>query len=220
MSERYYSPRTGPYEQYDDDYPCQICGMKIMSWLNWWKENPPQWGVTTEELEAQLEWCSDIRLLCDPDGEFEQLLPDFELRKMEKGFSTRQERDIQPKLRSRSQAPEIEVYGGEYRAGPIFTRHNSNGSPDLNIYQNYLFRTSDDKAYAASGTYGLFGNGQNGLQVLFSCSHQTYPGIVHSSSLERRYRLQVQHLVAYRIPTRELLSRGSWILPSLSRMGC
>lgn len=149
MSERYYSPRTGPYEQYDDDYPCQICGMKIMSWLNWWKENPPQWGVTTEELEAQLEWCSDIRLLCDPDGEFEQLLPDFELRKMEKGFSTRQERDIQPKLRSRSQAPEIEVYGGEYRAGPIFTRHNSNGSPDLNIYQNYLFRTSDDKAYAA-----------------------------------------------------------------------
>ncbi|KAK1842862.1 hypothetical protein CCHR01_14505 [Colletotrichum chrysophilum] len=202
MAEEYSEPRTSVWEQTDSDHICQICGMRIYrSWYGWWRENPPQWGVTDEELQEQLKWCSDIRLLCDPDCEFEQLLPDFECGQMTWGFhETRESLKVPSEVRPRSQASEIEVYRGEYRSGPIFTRLTPDGKRDLNIYMDY-FLDLGEQSYAAVHTVcleiakkvfksssvahvrhlrGLFTALRWREGINFKCTHWFNPGVNYS----------------------------------------
>ncbi|KAF0328300.1 hypothetical protein GQ607_004452 [Colletotrichum asianum] len=202
MAGEYSEPRTSVWEQTDSDHICQICGMRIYrSWYGWWQENPPQWGVTDEELEEQLDWCSDIRLLCDPDCKFEKLLPDFECGQMTWGFlETRESLRVPSEVRPRSQASEIEVYRGEYRSGPIFTRLTPDGKRDLNIYMDY-FLDLGEQSYAAVHTVcleiakkvfksssvahvrhlrGLFTALRWREGINFKCTHWFNPGVNYS----------------------------------------
>lgn len=96
---------------------CQICGLVvkemdtrfILEMFEYESSRPEGVAKDWETLDAQLKWFSDLRLLCDPDDEFGQLLPDFTFEEMSSKYVDENDPDMPPP-RPRSQASDIEIY--------------------------------------------------------------------------------------------------------------
>ncbi|KAK1446871.1 hypothetical protein CCUS01_02430 [Colletotrichum cuscutae] len=109
--------------------------------------NPPELE-DFGDLEDKFSWLTEARLLCDPDDEFGNLLPNYAERLIHQlpGYDNLPNtRDVWP----RSQASDIEVHISEASKGLKFLRVDPDGSRQrisLHLDEGYTF---DDRIYAA-----------------------------------------------------------------------
>ncbi|KAF6844237.1 hypothetical protein CMUS01_01292 [Colletotrichum musicola] len=103
-----------------------------------------------ETLDAQLKWFSDLRLLCDPDDEFGQLLPDFTYEEMYSNYVDENDPDMPPP-RPRSQASDIETYPATPREGLSFDIEDP--ETGRSCYATVFWaigKTSDERVYVVT----------------------------------------------------------------------
>lgn len=140
-----------------DRWICQICGLSIHRTLYGGPlledietgelVNPPELE-DFGDLEDKFRWLTEARLLCDPDDEFGNILPNYAERLIHQlpGYDDLPNtRDVRP----RSQASDIEVHVAEASEGLKFLRVDPDGSRQhisLHLDEGYTF---DDRIYAA-----------------------------------------------------------------------
>ncbi|KAL0944774.1 uncharacterized protein CTRU02_202661 [Colletotrichum truncatum] len=140
-------------------YICQICGIEIPDsyWVYKLVEelenggpdaDPLEMEGDAKDLETQLKWLYDARLLCDPDDEFGQFLPDFQHETLEDDIEDPEFRET-PEVRSRSQASDIEVHIGEADEEYKFWKPYPKHLPMTRVGMMYTSTyTTDGRVYA------------------------------------------------------------------------
>ncbi|KAF9877478.1 hypothetical protein CkaCkLH20_05178 [Colletotrichum karsti] len=131
--------RRPPREEDDTNYPCQICGLKCQHSEHWYFSLP---GDIGDEVNVEIEWCSNVLLLCDPDDEFGQLLPDFTYQNMPQLITPPDHRQIPDTIRPRCQASDIEVHEANYYIDGSLERVTPEG---FSVNLNYRERETDDE---------------------------------------------------------------------------